>query len=269
MWKDFFFFSRKQRAGILLLLIILVATVVARILLPLFFVPDFDLRDPALEAEIIQFQAELDRRDSLRKVNLSEQREVKDSLRLAHYDSVLALSDAIRRAKFDSVRDYWNKRRRLFKDSIESLKKKKVDLSAVPAESRLLIQVNSSDTTDLFQIPGIRKFILRSLWFYKEKLGGFISFDQFSEIYNIKPEEIEILKQNLLISPIQLKKIHLNRASVAELKAHPYLNFYQAKALYDFRRKKGKIRSESDLKTLTFFTQNELNKILPYLLFSE
>lgn len=272
MWKDFFFFSSKQRVGILLLLMILLFTVAARFLLPLFFASALRLEDAVLKDEIESFQAELIRLDSVQKKQYRETKALKDSLRLAHYDSVLAQSELIRLAKFDSVRNYWNNRRKAFSDSIQNLKRRREMTSSnnsTEKQNSLKIRVNSTDSTTLFQIVGVRKFILRSLWIYKEKLGGFYSPEQFAEVYYIKPEEIEVLTSILEINSSSIRKILVNKATVAQMKSHPYFNFYQAKAIYELRRKKGKLSALDELSVLTAFAENDFKKISPYLSFSD
>jgi hypothetical protein len=54
---------------------------------------------------------------------------------------------------------------------------------------------------------------------------------------------------------------------VERLKGHPYLNFYQSRAIYELRRRKGKLKNINELKTLPEFTSESLAKIEPYLSF--
>jgi DNA uptake protein ComE-like DNA-binding protein len=51
------------------------------------------------------------------------------------------------------------------------------------------------------------------------------------------------------------------------LNRHPYISFYQAKAIYELRRKKGKLHQFGELKNLPEFTEDQLKKIEPYLSF--
>jgi len=64
-----------------------------------------------------------------------------------------------------------------------------------------------------------------------------------------------------------VQKIKINTASVERMKSHPYFNFYQSKAVYELRRKKGKLKDISDLKVLSEFTPEALSKLKPYLSF--
>lgn len=261
MWKDFFFFSRAQRAGVIVLLILLIFTVVLRFALPLFLHADFEVDDPELAKEFADFKAKLKLEDSIQASEYDQKSKLRDSLRLVHYDSVLAESYHSKKAKFDSVKEYWSAKRKHFSDSIHSLKKNKIPPKIV------LIDINSADTAELFQIAAVRKFILKSLWIYRDRLGGFHDPSQFAEIYNIYPEELERLQTCLKIDPASLRKIEINKATVSQLKSHPYLNFYQAKAVYELRRNKGQLKNIEDLKKLSDFNASDLKKIEPYLKF--
>ena len=66
-----------------------------------------------------------------------------------------------------------------------------------------------------------------------------------------------------------IKPILVNKATVEKLKSHPYLNFYQAKAIYELRRAKEGLHSLDELKALPEFTPDDLRKLAPYLDFRE
>jgi len=51
------------------------------------------------------------------------------------------------------------------------------------------------------------------------------------------------------------------------LKSHPYLNFYQAKQIYELRRKKGKLSGLAELAKLSEINELTLEKIAVYLNF--
>ena len=48
---------------------------------------------------------------------------------------------------------------------------------------------------------------------------------------------------------------------------HPYLRYEQAKAIYTLRRKNLKLRSIDDLRALPELTDEDLERIAPYLRF--
>jgi DNA uptake protein ComE-like DNA-binding protein len=117
------------------------------------------------------------------------------------------------------------------------------------------------------QVKGIGRGYAKGIVRFRNSTGGFVSVDQLSEIYGMRPENFEKIKPFCKVDLSLVRKIDINRATVEKLNAHPYINFYQAKAIYELRRKKGKLNSISDLKILTEFTSAEVEKIKPYLIF--
>ena len=94
-----------------------------------------------------------------------------------------------------------------------------------------------------------------------------MSIDQLGEIYGMRKENLERIRPFCKVNTDLVKKMRVNVASVERLKSHPYLNFYQSRAIYELRRKKGKLKNISELKVLPEFTTESLSKIEPYLNF--
>ena len=125
------------------------------------------------------------------------------------------------------------------------------------------VDVNRADTTQLKKIPGIGSYFARSVVRYRERLGGFYSADQLLEIEGFPTEALEYVS----VSAAGVRKLNLNRLSVAELRRHPYVNFYQAKAIADYRRLKGNLHSLDDLSLLPEFPPHLLERLAPYVTF--
>ena len=64
-----------------------------------------------------------------------------------------------------------------------------------------------------------------------------------------------------------MRKINLNQLTLSQLKAHPYINFYQARDIVDYRRLKGPLRSLSDLRLLKDFPPEVIRRLEPYVEF--
>jgi DNA uptake protein ComE-like DNA-binding protein len=69
------------------------------------------------------------------------------------------------------------------------------------------------------------------------------------------------------VDPAFIHKIKVNTASIERLRSHPYLNFYQAKQIYELRRKNGRLTSFQDIEKLSEMNDSVLRKIRPYLSF--
>lgn len=126
-----------------------------------------------------------------------------------------------------------------------------------------LVDVNLADTTELKKIPGIGSGIAKAIVSYRNRLGGFYSLEQLSEIEYITPTLTEWFK----LEDPKVRPLKINDASLEVLRAHPYLNFYQAKTIVEHRRKKGKIKSLSQLSLYEEFTEKDLERLSAYMTF--
>jgi competence ComEA-like helix-hairpin-helix protein len=126
-----------------------------------------------------------------------------------------------------------------------------------------LVDANTADTTELKKIPGIGSGIARAIVGYRHRLGGFCSLEQLQEIKYITPELLRWFK----LENDSVRRLDINRAGLDQLRAHPYLNFYQVKVIVEHRRKRGNITSLSQLSLYEEFTEKDLQRIAAYLCF--
>lgn len=126
-----------------------------------------------------------------------------------------------------------------------------------------ILNINEADTTELKKIPGIGSGIARMITGYRTQLGGFYSIHQLKEI----DLDAEALSAWFTVGDKVTRRINLNKVSVERLRNHPYFNFYQAKAIVEFRKKRGTIKSLSQLALLEEFTENDFQRIQYYVAF--
>lgn len=125
------------------------------------------------------------------------------------------------------------------------------------------IDLNITDTAQLKRVPGIGSYYARRIVDYGRRLGGFVNVDQLDELEHFPTSA----KQYFMIVAAEPKRMNLNELSVNALKQHPYLNYYQARAITDYRRKHGPIKSLDDLRLLPDFPSDELRRLAPYVEF--
>ena len=123
------------------------------------------------------------------------------------------------------------------------------------------ISLNKSDTTLLRKVPGIGPYFAAKIVKYRERLGGFYDINQLMEIENFPESAIHFF---IIPDDEQTRKLNINKLSLEALRRHPYINFYQAKAITDYRRLHGPIRSLNDLRLSKDFPQEAIDRLLPY-----
>ena len=141
--------------------------------------------------------------------------------------------------------------------------RKVVEKKAFKYPEGTLVDVNGADTTELKKIPGIGSGIAKAIVSYRSRLGGFYALEQLAEIEYMTPSLMKWFKlEELVVRPLKV-----NEAGLETLRSHPYLNFYQAKVIIEHRRKKGKLKSLSQLSLYEEFTEKDLERLSAYLKF--
>ena len=125
------------------------------------------------------------------------------------------------------------------------------------------VVLNTADTTALKTIPGIGPYFARKVIEYGERLGGYVSVDQLDEIESFPLEA----KDYLIVQNPSPRKLNINRLSLNDLKRHPYINFYRARAITDYRRLHGPLKSLDDLRLSKDFPQDVIDRLTPYVEF--
>lgn len=127
-----------------------------------------------------------------------------------------------------------------------------------------VVELNSADTSALKKIPGIGPFTARRIVAYRRRLGGYCSVRQLEDI----SLDSDSLGRWFSTDTALIRKIAINSASIHQLRRHPYINFYQARAFIEFRRRKGAIRHLKSFRLYEEFPEGSLQRLLPYISFA-
>ena len=232
MSKDHFYFNRNDRiVALLLLLVIVGANTVSHI-----------------------------RQGMIEKARIEN-----DSLYLVSDTPVYHKQYMPTRVK-DSIRTIVRTKRVYIKDTVYrySRGQDSTRISPYPSKTRpeSPLDLNLLDSTDLVKLPGIGPYFASRIITYREQLGGYTDTSQLKEI-NSLPDSL--MKWFIIGDTIPFRLIQVNHETVAQLRHHPYLNFYQARAIVEFRRERGKITGPEQLSLMEEFTDQDLKRLLPYL----
>lgn len=125
------------------------------------------------------------------------------------------------------------------------------------------VTLDDADTASLRKVPGIGRYYASRIVRYRNDLGGYVSVAQLSEIEGIPEAALSYFR----VTGGAVRKLNLNRLTLNELKHHPYINFYQARRIIDYRRLKGPLHGIDDLRLLKDFTQRDIERLRPYVEF--
>lgn len=128
-----------------------------------------------------------------------------------------------------------------------------------------IIKLNTSSQEQLESIKGIGPFFAKQIIRYRERLGGYISIDQLSEVWKMNDSIAERISPYLDIDPTQLRQLNINQADIEELKNHPYINWNMANSIVKMRAQLGSFTYLEELKKSKLISDETFEKIKPYL----
>jgi len=279
-FKDYFQFNKKERDGILLLSFILLLTIIYYNIMHLFIdkqktdFSEFDNLIPETEDVIKKKQT-----DSLFVFNLNTLndkgwvmlgltekqisifRNYQSSGIIFYSSKDLSKCYAIWDDFINRVADFI-----IFPQRTEKKEKVKIEKSDEKSSEQLqIIDLNSADSILLISINGVGPFYSKQILEYRRKLGDFISYTQFSEIWGLEKLDIKNFKNQTKIDTTFIKKININSATFDQLYSHPYINYNQSKAIINYRLQHGYFIDIKDIQNIVLFDSDLFRKIAPYL----
>lgn len=298
MWKDFFYYSKSERRAVYVLLVLIAVLVFSMVFIPKQQTPSCivgsnpdsleqkkstseltrgsENSNPDSKVELFSFEPNL--ADSVEFIRLGLSKYVVRNIikyrqKGGRFNTPEAFSRiyGLTEEKFVELKPYIY--------ISEAFAKKPVMVSRVRFPKKQVkkdtlkrtfkypvgvrVDVNLADTSELKKIPGIGRGIASRIVRYRTRLGGFYSLEQLLEVEFVTPEMLEWFA----LGDESVRKLEINKASLEQLRSHPYLNFYQAKAIVEHRRKRGDIKSLSQISLYEEFTEKDLQRLSAYVSF--
>lgn len=307
MWKEFFYFSKGQRIAIVVLICLIISTIAVELLLPYFIPqqeqPKSDFFDEAKRFEQTLVSRDSLRRaqweqkyDSIFQPNKKYAKKEAETYSLFKFDPNTADSATFVRLglkpfiasnilkfrnkggkfrtheSFSKVYGIYPEKykelepyitiaevKQTAKDSLKTIKPIKI--------KNIIVELNSADTTELMKVYGLGRGYAKAIVRFRQQTGGFVRVEQLRELYGMSEDSYTKISPSCKINLALVKKIQVNKASVDRLNAHPYLNFYESKAIYEYRRRKGKLKNANELASISELKPETIRKIQPYFSF--
>lgn len=168
------------------------------------------------------------------------------------------------KADFFKIRVISENQKRILSDwvVIESVKKTAIRENLVI--EAVNVELNTADSIQLKQLPGVGGVLSKRIVKYRDLLGGFYSVSQLKEVYGLSEPTIRLIEKKVTVNIARIKKMDVNFADVNELSRHPYLHKNLANKIVKFRTKNGSIRDLAILRDSMILNIDEYNRIKPY-----
>lgn len=127
------------------------------------------------------------------------------------------------------------------------------------------IDINSADTNALMTIPKMTSYCASMIVRYRKKLGGYYSTGQLKEVWGMDSALYHSTLDKVKADTALVHKININTADIKQLAYHPYIRYYLAKAIVNYREEHGLFASLSDLYKMAAIDDSTYFRITPYL----
>lgn len=214
--------------------------------------------------------------DSIRLARKDSAKAYWDSVRIVRRDSAKAYWDSVKVARRDSAKAYWDSVytvwdsvKKVRRDSIKLVRNDSV-LRVYIAKRDTVLDLNTADTMSLQYLRGIGPYIAKRIIWYRQDLGGFVSKEQLRDIEILRQYDADTAYQfkfdsvlpHLVVDTSLVQRLPINTMTAAKLSKHPYINYTQARAIYELRRRKFNLQPEDLMKVLS---EEEAQRLMPYI----
>ena len=296
--KDYLYFTKSQRTGIMALISLIIIVIGTNIYIDSLKTSSKELVSQEYQKEINNFYASLQEKKQKKQKrkwknytrNYTKQKKVNEKTKLQLFkfdpntlDSIGLAQLGLKDWQISNIIKFRSKGGRFSKPEdfkkIYGLSENKYEQLKAYIEIKELakntkaqiciktIDLNLTDSIELCQIKGIYPKLAKRIINYRNKLGGFVSKEQLKEVWGIKPKQIKSILAIANLETKNIKKLPINKLNVDGLRRHPYINFYQAKAIYEYRRNEGNIKSSTELSEIDpkYIDAEFIQKIIVYL----
>lgn len=131
----------------------------------------------------------------------------------------------------------------------------------------MVVELNTADTAQLMQLPGIGKWFARKIIERRDLLGGFYDEQQLLEVYRMTQGKIDTLYDYIRVDARKIQRIRINQVHPDTLAMHPYFRRKLAHTICSYRDKHGRYNDMKGLAQAVRLDSLEFQKLGYYLQF--
>jgi len=113
-----------------------------------------------------------------------------------------------------------------------------------------VLEINAADSESLVKLYRIGPSLASKIINYRNKLGGFLSLNQLTEIWGFDEDILYDLQGKITVNASKARRLNLNNVDLETLKQHPYYKFKLSQAIVNYRLQHGNFKSMADLRNI-------------------
>ena len=141
---------------------------------------------------------------------------------------------------------------------VENKPVEKKKQSVRETKPEVIVNINTADSAQLTLLPGVGEWSAHRIIDYRNRLGGFATTDQLTEVKGIDSTRYAKIKHLVVVDNEKLTPVRINDAEFADLLRHPYLTYKMVKAIVNYRDKRGLIKDYDQLRQIIAEEPNSL-----------
>lgn len=152
-------------------------------------------------------------------------------------------------------------------DSVATALEPYIIFTTRPSHSQQRIELNTADSATLRSVFGIGEKSVSEIIRYRQRLGGFYSVEQLSEVKGVTESNFEKILQQISCDSCRISKIDVNFATPNAMMGHPYISPRILRKLLKTRQLKGGWSTVGEMIEDNILTKEEATRLRPYLRF--
>ncbi len=140
------------------------------------------------------------------------------------------------------------------------------ELSKPKKAETILVNINALSEAEFKKLKDkFWQYNARKIVKYRELLGGYVKPEQLLEVYGVKKQYYEKIKNQIAPISNTPRQINLNTATPKQLYKHPYIGKYEAQAILKYRKKHKNFKNINELIKNNLISKIHYNKLKPYI----
>ena len=141
----------------------------------------------------------------------------------------------------------------------------RIDSPSIKHKPNYPVELNVADSITIVSLYRIGPSLTHRIIKYRDKLGGFISLDQLTEIWGFDEDILYDLNGKIKVDPKKAKLFNLNEVKLEALRTHPYFKYKLSNAIINYRLAHGDFQQLSDLRKIELINDSIYQQITKYL----